>query len=94
VQECEGELAKIGDGRAIPVLEDEIAAVAAETLELELASLELAAERVTKDREQAAVEEQRLAEDLRRIETGENAIEAEECRQAAMASVTRISDLL
>jgi uncharacterized protein YhaN len=91
VQECEGELAKIGEGRAIPVLEDEIAAVAAETLELEFASLELAAERVTKDREQAAVEEQRLAEDLRRIETGENAIEAEECRQAAIASVTRIS---
>jgi uncharacterized protein YhaN len=91
LQECERELAKIGDGWPIPALECEIAAVAPEAVEVEFARLELASERVTKDREHAAVEEQRLSEELRRMETGENAIEAEECRQAAIASVTRIS---
>jgi uncharacterized protein YhaN len=91
LQDCERKLAQIGDGWPIPALEREIGAVSAETVDLELARLQLHSERVGTDREQAAVDEQRLGDELRRIETGENAIEAEECRQAAIASVTRIS---
>ena len=91
LQNCEHELAKIGDGWPIPALEGEIASVTAEAVEPELARLEISSERVTQDREQAAVEERHLANELRRIETGENAIEAEECRQAAIATVGRIS---
>jgi uncharacterized protein YhaN len=91
LQNCEHELAKIGDGWPIPALEGEIATVTAEAVEPELARLEINSERVTQDREQAAVEERHLANELRRIETGENAIEAEECRQAAIATVGRIS---
>jgi uncharacterized protein YhaN len=91
LEECERELAKVGDGWAIPALEQEVSAVPAETVEAELARLQLAFDRLTTDREQAAVEERSLTDQLRRIETGENALTAEESRQSAIASVNRIS---
>lgn len=91
LQECESELVKIGDGWPIAALEREIAAVAAEIVESELARLELAFDRATTEREEAAGEEQRLGDKLRLIETGQNAIAAEESRQSAIATVTRIS---
>ena len=47
---------------------------------------------LTQEREDAAAEEQRLAAELRRIESGENALVAEESRQAAIASLTRVRD--
>jgi uncharacterized protein YhaN len=89
--ECEQELAKISDRWAIPALEQEVSTIPAETVEPELARLQLTFDRLTTDREQVAVEERSLADELRRIETGENALTAEESRQSAIASVTRIS---
>jgi uncharacterized protein YhaN len=91
LEECEHELAKISDGWAIPALEQEVCTVPAETVEPELARRQLDFDRLTTDREQAAVEERSLTDELRRIETGENALTAEESRQSAIASVTRIS---
>ena len=91
LEECERELAKISDGWAIHAVEQEVSGVPVETVEPELARLQLDFDRLTTDREQAAVEERSLAEELRRIETGENALTAEESRQSAIACVTRIS---
>jgi uncharacterized protein YhaN len=91
LEECEHELTKISDGWAIPALEQDVAALPAETVEPELARLQLDFDRLTTDREQAAVEERSLTDELRHIETGENALTAEESRQSAIASVTRIS---
>jgi hypothetical protein len=47
-------------------------------LDSELARLQLESERLTQDREEAAAEEQRLTAELRRIESGKNALVAEE----------------
>jgi uncharacterized protein YhaN len=91
LEECEHELVKIGDGWAIPALEKETSTVAAEAVEPELARLQLDFDRLTTEREQAAVEERSLTDELRQIETGEDAITAEESRQSAITSVTRIS---
>jgi uncharacterized protein YhaN len=92
LQHCERKLAEIGDGRTIAALDTEVAAIAADFLDSELARLRLESERLTQDREEAAAEEQRLAAELRRIESGENALVAEESRQAAIASLMRVSD--
>jgi uncharacterized protein YhaN len=53
--------------------------------------LQLEAERLSSEREEAAREEQRLSDELRGIGAGEHAIAAEERRQAAIAATTRIS---
>jgi uncharacterized protein YhaN len=91
LKHCERKLAEIGDGRTIAALDTEIAAIAADLLDSEFARLQLEFERLTQEREEAAAEEQRLAA-LRRIESGENALVAEESRQAAIASLTRVRD--
>jgi hypothetical protein len=89
--ELETKLAEISDGWSIEALEREVAAMPAETVETELAHLRMDAERIAGEREVAAAEEQRLRNELKGIEAGENAIDAEERRQAAIASATRIS---
>ena len=91
LQELETKLAEIGDGWSIEALEREVAASPAETVETELAHLRLDADRIAGEREDTAGEEQRLRNEVGGIEAGENAIDAEERRQAAIASVTRIS---
>ncbi len=91
LRDIEGKLADIGDGWPIDVLQREVAEIAAETVETELARFQLDANRISADRENAARDEQRLGDELRRIEAGVDAIDAEERRQAAIASATRIS---
>jgi uncharacterized protein YhaN len=92
LRDCERKLADVGDGRTIAELDAEVAGISADLLDTELGRLRLESERLTQDREHAASEEQRVADELRRIETGENALVAEEARQAAIASMTRVRD--
>jgi uncharacterized protein YhaN len=89
--EIEAKLVEIGDGRRIDALEHEVAAVAAETVDAELARLRDDDDRVATERDGAVRDEQRLIAELDKIKAGENAIDADERRQAAIASVTRIS---
>ena len=70
LQHCERKLAEIGDGGTIAALDTEVAAIAADLLDSELARLQLESEFLTQDREEAAAEEQRLAAELRQIESG------------------------
>lgn len=91
LSDAERNLAELGDGWPIGVLEREVAAVPADTIEPELARLQDDARRIADEREAAAGKEQRLRNELQGIEAGENAIDAEERRQAAIASATRIS---
>jgi uncharacterized protein YhaN len=90
-QKIEQRLVAIGDGWPIDRLRSEVAAILPETVDAELARLQLDADRLSTEREEAAREEQRLCDELRHIGTGEHAIDAEERRQAAIASLTRIS---
>jgi len=89
--EIEARLVEIGDGWPIEALEREIEGVPAENLDTELEQLRLDAERLSKDREDAARDEERILAERQRIEAGDNAIDAEERRQAAIASIARIS---
>jgi uncharacterized protein YhaN len=91
LRKVEEKLGEIGDGWPIDRLRSETAAVPPETVDAELARLQLDAERLSDEREEAAREEQRLSDELRRIGAGEHAINAEERRQAAIAALTRIS---
>jgi uncharacterized protein YhaN len=91
LQRCERKLTEIGDGHTIAALDTEVAAIAADSLDSEVARLQLESERLTEEREEAAAEEERVAAELRRIESGDNAL-AEESRQAAIASLTRVRD--
>jgi uncharacterized protein YhaN len=91
--EIEGQLSRIGDDRPIAMLEREAAdGPDSDTIERELADLQAEVERISHERERAAAEEERLASELRRIENGIDAIDAEERRQAGIAAVTRISE--
>jgi uncharacterized protein YhaN len=85
-------VAEIGNGPTIAALDTEVAAITADSLDSELARLQLESERLTEKREEAAAEEERLAAKLRRIESGDNALAAEESRQAAITSLTRVRD--
>jgi uncharacterized protein YhaN len=91
VSEAEAKLAELGDGWPIEALEREAAEIDAQSLESELARLERDASLISEEREKAARDEQRLCDGLHRIGAGEDAIEAEERRQAALASLGRIS---
>jgi uncharacterized protein YhaN len=89
--QIEEKLVEFGDGRRIDALEQEVAAVAAGTVDSELARLRDDDDRIATERDEAVRDEQRLIAELDKIKAGENAIDAEERRQAAIASVTRIS---
>jgi uncharacterized protein YhaN len=89
--QIEEKLVEFGDGRRIDALEQEVAAVAAEAVDSELARLRGDEERMATERDAAVRDEQRLFAELDKIKAGENAIDAEERRQAAIASATRIS---
>jgi uncharacterized protein YhaN len=91
LQEIKGKLAELGDNLPIDALEREAAATPAETVDSELVRLQADASQISEDRENAAREEQRLGDELRKIEAGVDAIDAEERRQAAIAWATRIS---
>jgi hypothetical protein len=70
LQRCERKLAEIGDGRTIAALDTEVAAIAADLFDSELAWLQLESERLTQERREAAAEEHRLVPELRQIESG------------------------
>ncbi len=89
--EAEQKLAELGDGWPIEALEREAAEVAAETVQSELDRLEREAGKLSEERAATARDEQRLAGELHRIGAGEDAIDAEERRQTALAALTRIS---
>jgi uncharacterized protein YhaN len=89
--EIEAKLVEIGDGWRIDALEQEVAAVAAGTVDSELARLRDDDDRIATERDEAVRDEQRLIAELDKIKAGDNAIDADERRQAAIASVTRIS---
>jgi uncharacterized protein YhaN len=91
LREVEAKLLEIGDGWPIDALERESTVLPAAHLETELARLQLETERITRDRETAAGEEQRLLNDVQRMEEAETAIDAAERRQAAIAATARIS---
>ena len=91
LSEAETKLAELGDGWPIDTLEREAAESDAETVESELDRLERDAGLISDERDKAARDEQRLCDELQRIGAGEDAIDAEERRQAAIASLTRIS---
>lgn len=91
LSEAETKLAELGDGWPIETLEREAADSDAETVERELARLEREADRISEERDKAARDEQRLGDELQRIGTGEDAIDAEERRQSAIAALNRIS---
>jgi uncharacterized protein YhaN len=92
LQKVEEKLAELGDGWPIDGLRSEIAAIPQEMVDAELARLQLDADRLATDREDTARAEQRLCDELHRIGASEHAIDAEERRQAAIASLTRISN--
>ncbi|HZU90168.1 MAG TPA: hypothetical protein VE993_13005, partial [Stellaceae bacterium] len=91
LKKVEERLVAIGDGWPIDRLRSEVAAIPPEVVDAELARLQLDADRLSTEREEAAREEQRLCDELRHIGAGEHAIDAEERRQAAIAALTRIS---
>lgn len=84
-------LAELGDGWPIETLESEAAEITPETVDAELARLKADDDRLSDERDKAARDEQRLAGELQRIGAGEDAIDAEERRQTALAALTRIS---
>ncbi|HJU15681.1 MAG TPA: AAA family ATPase [Stellaceae bacterium] len=91
LSEVERKLAELGDGWPIDTLEGEAAGIAADKVDAEIARLKDETERIAADRQTAAGDEQRLLAELNAIGASDNAIDAEERCQAAIASLTRIS---
>jgi uncharacterized protein YhaN len=91
--EIDAQLLQIGDGLPIEALEKEAGlGPGRETIDGTLAGLRAEIERISDERVTTAGDEERLSSELRRIENGIDAIEAEERRQAGIAAAVRISE--